>query len=348
MKDRVGKAAVFGLISLGCPVCDHAFETARLDSSDTRGGVGRDFFARALGAQPVYYLISTCPRCYYSGYLDDFQATGRADAALRQAIVQDRRLRPATAISPSMKQAEIPAATRYGLAAAVYSLRRAPPEAQGWLLLRWAWVVREDGSYLPPTLTLMQAMREIEPRLPEARRGANQAERELRAVNLLMADWQEGSFEPVLEPYVRLVLAMVLRRHGENVPARDLLSDAKPQVERALVPAIERMLASIEEERRLLAMAREQFELAVTRNEIRPENRAAALYLLGELCRRLGDDPSARTWYDRALADPTLETSLRTWTYEQRELLPAVAQPAPAAQALTHPNTRPAAPEAGR
>jgi hypothetical protein len=86
----------------------------------------------------------------------------------------------------------------------------------------------------------------------------------------------------------------------------------------------------------------------VTRNEIRPENRAAALYLLGELCRRLGDDPSARTWYDRALADPTLETSLRTWTYEQRELLPAVAQPAPAAQALTHPNTRPAAPEAGR
>jgi len=304
-----------------CPVCDHAFEALRLETPGARGGVERDLFARALGAQPVAYLITTCPRCYYSGYLDDFQSTGRVDAALRKAIVKDHPLRPETPITAAMKQDEIPPTTRYALAAAVYRLRRAPAEAQGWLLLRWAWVVREDGSYLPPTSSLMQAMREIEPRLPEIRPGTNQADRELRAVNILTADWQEGSFDPELEPYVRLVIALVLRRHGENGAARALLVNTKRQVDPPLPAAIDRMIASMDEERRILAAAREQIERAVTRSEVKPENRPASLYLLGELCRRIDDDGNARTWFDRAIAEPALDGSLRVWAIEQRELI---------------------------
>ncbi len=311
-----------------CPVCDHAFEATRLDTSDTRGGMDRDLFQRALIAQPVYYLIATCPRCYYSDYVDDFHGSAKVDAGLKKSILVERSLRPVTAITPKMRQEEIPATTRYALAAAVFRLRRGSAESQGWLLLRWAWVVREEGSYLPPTGKLMRAMREIEPRLPAARRGMNQADRELQGVNLLMADWQEGSFDAELEPYVRLVIALILRRHGENGAAHDLLVALKGEFESPLNGAIEKMSASMEEERRILSAAREQFERALAQKEVKAENRAAGLYLLGEISRRVGDDAAARSWFDRALAEKTLDASLAAWAREQRAMTEPVTEDA--------------------
>ncbi len=316
-----GTASGVGLstLSVVCPVCDHAFETLVYDGQDTRGGVTRDLFARALGPQSIYYLISTCPKCYFSGYLDDFQSKGRVDAALRNKILKSPKLRPATAISTTMKPDEIPAATRYALAAQVFDWRNCSEEARAWVYLRWAWVVREDGSYLPPTSALMMAMREIEPRLPAAQAGVNQGDRELEAVNLLTADWMEGSFDAALDPYVRLVLALVLRRHGENEQSGHLLGGLKGIVLAEPLPgAIAKMEASIAEERRLLFAAREHFELAVSRHEVRPENEGAAKYLLGELYRRTGDPEHARTWYEAALGDSKLDGQLRNWAQQQR------------------------------
>lgn len=310
--------------SVVCPVCDHAFETLVYEGQDTRGGVTRDLFARAIGPQSIYYLISTCPRCYFSGYLDDFQSKGRVDAALRNKILKSPRLRPATAISTRMKPDEIPAATRYALAAQVFEWRICTEEARAWVYLRWAWVVREDGSYLPPTSALMMAMREIEPRLPTASPGRNQGDRELEAVNLLSADWMEGSFDLGIEPYVRLVLALVLRRHGENDQAEILLDSLKnAELAEPLPEAMEKMRASIAAERRLLFKAREHFERAVSRHEIKAENLGAAEYLLGELCRREGDAEHAREWYDAALQDEKIDRTLKDWAREQRGLLAA-------------------------
>jgi len=319
-----GEARAVGIstLSVVCPVCDHAFETLIYEGQDTRGGVTRDLFARAIGPQAIYYLISTCPKCYFSGYLDDFQSKGRVDAALRNKILRSPKLRPATPISTRMKPDEIPAATRYGLAAQVYEWRNSTDEALAWIYLRWAWVVREDGSYLPPTSALMMAMREIEPRLPAARAGQNQGDRELQAVNLLAADWMEGSFDAGLEPYVRLVLALVLRRHGENNQAEQLLRGLKGmELPEPLPGAIGSMLGSIDEERRLLGAAREHFERAVGRKEVKPENAGAAKYLLGELYRRAGEDEQAAQWYESALHDEKLDGHLKDWAKEQLELV---------------------------
>lgn len=322
-----GAASGVGLStqSVVCPVCDHAFETLVYDGRDTRGGVTRDLFARAIGPQSIYYLISTCPKCYFSGYLDDFQSKARVDVALRNKILKSPKLRPATAISTSMKPDEIPASTRYALAAQVFEWRNCSEEARAWVYLRWAWVVREDGSYLPPTWALMMAMREIEPRLPPAQPGGNQGDRELEAVSLLAADWMEGSFDAELEPYVRLVLALVLRRHGENDQAETLLRGLKGvDLSEPLPGAVLKMQASIAEERRLLFAAREHFERAVSRDEVKAENVGAAKYLLGELYRRGGDAGHAREWYDAALKDDKLDATLKAWAEEQRAQLGSV------------------------
>lgn len=302
-----------------CPVCDHAFEAVVIHSTDNGGGISRDLFARAVGAQPVHYLIATCTRCYYSGYVDDFQDPDRVTPALKEKILRRPRLKPPSPIKPDMDQRDIPATTRYALAERVYRWRNAPPQAMAWLYLRWAWVVRDDGSYLPPSLDLMEAMREIQPRLPENKRG-NQADRELQAVTLLLADLLEGRGPPQQKPCLRLTMAMILRRHGENRQAEPLLRGLLDQggLEPKLQRAAQRMLDSIREERRLLALARDSFELALKRDEIKPDNRGPARYLLGELCRRLGDDDAARGWFDAALADASLDNELRRWAEQQR------------------------------
>ncbi len=309
-------------VSVVCPACDHAFESLVLRSSDRRGGIDRDLFARSITAQDVHYLITTCPRCFFSGYLEDFQP-GRIDAALREKILQGPRLKPVTPISTRMKQDEIPVTTRYALAAAVFEWRGASHEARAWLHLRWAWVVREDGSYLPPTPDMMQAMREIEPRLPPARAGRNQADRELQAAALLAADWMEGLFDPPREPFVRLALALVLRRHGENAAARALAEPVAslPELAEPLRSAVRTMIASIDEETRLLLVARRHFEQAVARDQVSRANRAAARHLLGEISRRLDDREAARHWYDLAMEQPDLDSELREWVRQQRELL---------------------------
>jgi hypothetical protein len=316
-------ATTLGKTDLTCPVCEKPFVGIVILSTNQGEGVCRDFVARAIGPQPVFHLVQTCPRCYFSGYLDDFQNPDRVDHALREKILRRPKLKPATPISPDLDPREIPAATRYELAAEVYKWRRASHEAQAWLYLRWAWVVRDDGSYLPPSQTVMNAMSQVESRLPPASPGGNQAERELRAVNLLTADLMEGRFDPRDETGVRLVVAMLLRRHGENHHAepmlRALLRDGL--VEDVLRPAVKRMIESIDRERRLLLKARGQFEFALMREEIKEPNRPPACYLLGEICRRLGDDENALRWYDRAAEGPDLDPTLRRWIAEQRELV---------------------------
>jgi len=306
-----------------CPVCDHAFEVVVRSPADRGAGISRDLMPRAVRAQPICFLVHTCPRCFYSGYLDDFQVPGRVDDALRSRVLRAPGLRPATPISATMSQHEIPVTTRYALAAQVYEWRGASAEARAWLALRWAWVVRDEGSFVPPTPLMIRAMREIERRLPEWRADANQADRELQAAVALLADHQAGHYAGPLEAHVRLAIATVLRRQGELRPADTLLAGLLDDstLEGNLPAVVRRMRASIVEERRLLGEARGLFQRAVSRGDPKPENLAAACYLLGEICRRLEDDAAARDWYDRALRTDRLDSALRRWATQQRELL---------------------------
>lgn len=298
-------------VALLCPMCDHAFEATVVRLADDRGGVDRDLFARSLDAVDVAHRLATCTRCAYSGYPDDFDPRHRSDRALREQVVTRRILKSPTPLATSMPADDVPPSTRYALAAQVYDLRPASHEARAWLHLRWAWLLREQGAHLPPTRDQLDAMLVLSGRLPEDRPAENQAERELRAVTGVLADLQSGCVAARLAPDVCIAAALVLRRHGENRAALDLLATRAddPHVAgfaRALRPGIDAEQAQ-------LARARQFLELAVQAGQVQPRNLPTANYLLAELCRRGDDWPAARKWYVAALAMPELDPKLRDW-----------------------------------
>ena len=57
--------SILGRADLTCPVCETSFEMIACTRSNTRGGVDRDLYARALGPQPEFYRIAACPQCGY-------------------------------------------------------------------------------------------------------------------------------------------------------------------------------------------------------------------------------------------------------------------------------------------
>jgi tetratricopeptide (TPR) repeat protein len=132
-----------------------------------------------------------------------------------------------------------------------------------------------------------------------------------------------GRFNRYQRPYVDLALALILRRHGENIHANALLT-------RLLTVDIQRlssdlrenlpaMQASIEREQEHQRKAANAFERALLAGLVSRENRPSALYLLGELYRRLGREAEAAKWLDAALREPSLSAELREWATEQKE-----------------------------
>lgn len=307
-------------VKLDCPVCKQAFTSLACVEEDTRGGVDRDLFAHALGPEPVYYRIATCPKCGYSGYPTDFDPKITIPPDVRNKILKKPRLTLPKDFGPDSDPRDLDAADRYALAITCYQWRQQSKEALAWLNLRAAWVARDEGSLLPPEDRLVRVMKFIERWKPPLPPGGNQLDIEMRTATRVAEAIASGRFNRFQKPYVELALALILRRHGEHTQAVPLLdalgaNEAFPESLRA---AIKRMRESIDLERKYQTAALDCFEEAVMSEQITANNRAPACYLLGELNRRLGRDEAAVTWYDRAIKDPTLPENLKTWAQEQR------------------------------
>ncbi len=313
-------ATVLARQETSCPVCSQKFRAVVLASTDTSAGVDRDLFARSAGPQPVFYRITTCPRCYYSGYLTDFDAKTRFPEGFRDKVLRHPKLDPGMAITPETDQRMIPAEVHYRLAHQCYRWRGMTAESMAWLALRASWVARDTGSVLPRTDRLQRVMGFIEQWLPDDSPQTNQADRELRLTTRLAAQLAEGRFSRYQAPYVKFVLAMMWRRHGENhlfealFPDGQRAADLPEQLQAKLVE----VHASIAEERKWQRRALDQFLQALDGDEIVPQNRSAADYLVAELYRRLGQRNRAVRYYDRALSDPRLDSHLADWARQQR------------------------------
>jgi len=333
----LGRSRV-GRVTVTCPCCGHQFEALAVWQTNTREGVDRDLFARALGPQPVFYRVSTCTNCYYSGYLEDFQEgiqlppdfiaalTGvwpQAPAGERDSVAPPQAptgLSPSVEIRSGCSQRDIPALVRYQLAAECYRSLQRSDEALAWLCLRASWVVREENSVLPPTERFERMLKYARRWLPPDSAQANQADRELAMSTTLAAAIGEGHFNAHQQPYAELVLAMLLRRHGENAPACHLLKRLleEPGFSEELAKAARRMYDSIEVERHWQHQAARHFNRALRTRTVAQENQAAALYLLGELHRRLGDYSRAVDFFNRTLQRPDLPSDLRDWALAQK------------------------------
>lgn len=315
--------SLLGRFALDCPVCGQHFTAITCPQSNRVGGVDRDIFARALGPQPEFYRIATCPKCGYSGYPADFDPEIVFPPGFREKVLEEPGLALPAGFGPDSDPRELDAADRYALAITCYRWRGRSDEALAWLHLRASWVAREEGSVLPRDERLARVFKYIERWRPVLAPGDNQADGELRTATRIAEALETGQFNRYQRPYVELVLALILRRHGENRLAGAMLESLADYEEfpPPLQDGIARMQESIEIERRCQARAAECFERALLANQIAAPNRSPACYLLGELYRRLGRERDALRWYDQALADTTLPPRLRAWAGEQREIL---------------------------
>jgi len=321
-----------GRIAVTCPVCGMRFKAVVVVRQNTFAGVDRDLFARAIGPQPEYYRVSTCPKCYYSGYPEDFREglvlmpdvqdkVRRLLPELLKAAWRDSGTQQPPVVTPATDQREIPALVRYRLAARCYRWRQKSDEAIAWLYLRGSWVARDEGSILPPEPRVARMMKYVQRWLPPRQKGDNQADRELILAARLAAALAEGHFNEFQRPYAELVLALLLRRHGENhlaAPVLDKLA-RHSSFPKALAQAIEKMRDSIARERWFQQRAIDHLQAAMHAGQVAARNRASACYLLGELHRRLGDRSQALVWYDRALWEPNLPENLASWLRWQRQ-----------------------------
>lgn len=306
-----------------CPVCRHTFKGVVLATIDSSAGVDRDLFARSAGPQPVFNRINTCPKCCYSGYLDDdFRRGIKFPKGFAARVRKLPKRYDGVEITPDIDQRMIPASVKYELAETCYRWRNMSAESMAWLCLRASWVARDVGSIMPKTPRLQRVMGFVERWLPPDRAELNQADRELRLTTHLAAELAEGRFSRYQKPFVQYVLAILLRRHGENVPF-ELLTPSEDMMPKLLLEQLARALETVQTERQWQRKALEHFVQAIDNKEVSPQNRGAALYLVGELHRRLGRPNRAGRYYDQALADPHIDNHLAQWAREQRAMLPA-------------------------
>ncbi len=307
--------SLVGRHELLCPLCSQGFTALSCSQTNARGGIDRDLFARALGPEPEYYRISTCPHCGYSGYLSDFNTDVVLTPDFRDRVLREPRLKLPAGFTPNSDPRELDAMDRYRLAIQCYRWLQRSDEALGWLNLRASWIARDEGAMLPKDDRLARVMKYIERWKPELPSGGNQMDVEMKLVTRVLEALVSGHFDRYQRPYVELAAALILRRHGENRQAGPML-DTLVKCEgfdASVRKGIERMRESIRLEREFQVEAANCFERALLGGRISEKNRGTAKYLLGELLRRLGRDREAKRWYELALRETTLPETVRVW-----------------------------------
>jgi len=237
-------------------------------------------------------------------------------------ILRSPGLKLPLGFGPGSDPSELDVSVRYALAVTCYQWRQKSDEALAWLYLRSSWVEREKGAHLPPDPRLRRALAYIERWRPALGPTDNQLDVEMKLATRTNEALLTGRFTRYQRPHIELALALILRRHGENTQAGSILrrlqqADANLFSEE-LRTGMTAMQQSIVREREHQEQAADAFERALLADLVSADNRPAAMYLLGELFRRLGREAEAVEWFDRTLKEANLPADLRGWAEEQR------------------------------
>jgi uncharacterized protein (DUF2225 family) len=124
-------------VEMVCPVCDKAFDSRTVVTTNALGGKRTDFHERATGAQPLPYFVHTCWRCGFTSLERDFAGEVEVTATLRAHVWKE--------LAPLADNALVSGSEKYEAAAKVATWRERDAEDIGDLLLRAAWCcVDED------------------------------------------------------------------------------------------------------------------------------------------------------------------------------------------------------------
>ncbi|HUF30210.1 MAG TPA: DUF2225 domain-containing protein [Gemmatimonadaceae bacterium] len=118
-------------IALSCPICANQFSSQAVLSTNSFGGKRTDFHERAVGAQPLPFLIHTCSRCGYSGTERDFGDDAEVSPMIKEHVWDE--------LAPKLPNGSMSGSDKYEFAAKVAIWQGHEPRRVADLLLRAAW-----------------------------------------------------------------------------------------------------------------------------------------------------------------------------------------------------------------
>jgi uncharacterized protein len=128
----------FKLIQLRCPVCTKTFTSQAVMSTNSLGGEATDFHVRAIGIQPLGYLVHRCERCGYAGTEEQFSEDTTLMPGLEGRIWNE--------LAPHLGCDSPTGSEKYEFAAKVATWQGDAPRRVGELWLHAAWCAMDEDD----------------------------------------------------------------------------------------------------------------------------------------------------------------------------------------------------------
>lgn len=127
-------------VEVTCPCCGAAFNAPELMSTNTFGGRTTDLHAKAVGFDPIVFMVGTCPQCGYTDYSHNLI---KGDITL----TDDLKRRVFDELTPHLPvEQRINPALCYEFLAKIAQWRGTDPLKIGDLYLRAAWCCQDYGQ----------------------------------------------------------------------------------------------------------------------------------------------------------------------------------------------------------
>lgn len=287
-------------LTVTCPVCGHEVESAFVGSTNNFEGQDADFFKRAAGFIPRFVLATTCPRCRYSAFPDDFKtAPDGLSPAVREKILGGKALVvPAVPEwAPKPAEGKLPAWARLDLIAQTKQLEGRTASELGDAWQHCSWGVRIEANPFGAVFDEFPVELATAERDPDR----NPSEVDIEFALALLAKLPSLA-KPLQRPAAAGV-GYLLRTRGEHVALLAALPVLEPYFTQAEWAGLEpRVKASIEFERGYQRKSLAAFERALEGPMAKASDRAEITYLTGELARRLGEPEKACDRFGMSLA----------------------------------------------
>ena len=308
-------------VSVVCPLFGHHFTAQTAVSDSTVVAFDSDLCRRPPGGSPYLLSVWTCPYCFFSAYQGDFR--GSLEPKYRDLELIHYPLDP-----KQVEQADIFPATKYLNAEAFYRLAGKDARFLADLTLRGSYACRVAEVEEPPELPDLRTKLRDAILHGERRISVEQVHLELAAD--LRKRLDAGEVPADRQRIYRYLLADALRQAGERIEARALFDTlaADDKLPDAYRTAARRKAFLCEREGAFQEKALAYLQESESARLLPEDERAVAVYLQGELARRLGRVDAARTQYARAATQPLVPEWLAPIIERQQGRLPA---PAPTA-----------------
>jgi uncharacterized protein (DUF2225 family) len=116
----------------------NSFHSQAVLSTNSFGGKRTDFHERAVGAQPLPYLIHTCSRCGYSGTERDFGDEADVSPTIKEHVWDE--------LAPKLPNGALIGSDKYEFAAKVAIWQGQDPRRVADLMLRASWCCVDEND----------------------------------------------------------------------------------------------------------------------------------------------------------------------------------------------------------